>query len=141
MLHNYAKEQWTTANTLAVTINPGDKVKVRPGYLNGGDGGRGLQVRRSVGGPSPSLQDYSLADWVLVAGADDVVYQYMGAGPDLFDLGHTDYTDLRFWKPLAETRIVPQNINFDTSDRGRSPGRSCSTTYERGRGVDHRLRS
>ena len=117
VLHNYAKEQWTTANTLPVTINPGDKVKVRPGYLNGGAEGA---VYKYVGPLptllSPSTQDYSSAEWVLVAGDDDVVYQYMGAGPDLFDLGQTDYTDLRFWKPLAETRIVPQNINFDTSD-------------------------
>ena len=26
VLHNYAKEKWTTATTLAVTINPGDRV-------------------------------------------------------------------------------------------------------------------
>ncbi|HEY3484643.1 MAG TPA: hypothetical protein VGK49_04625, partial [Ilumatobacteraceae bacterium] len=45
------------------------------------------------------------------------VYQWMGddvAGP--VDLTTQVYTDLRFWKPLSETTLVPQGVNFTNSD-------------------------
>ncbi|MBA2349921.1 MAG: hypothetical protein H0V81_16715, partial [Solirubrobacterales bacterium] len=74
----------------------------------------------TTGTGTPSAQDFTTADWVKVAGEDDGIYQYMGpenaGGAASIDLGRTDYTDLTLWKPLAETRIVPKNINFDTSD-------------------------
>jgi hypothetical protein len=49
-------------------------------------------------------------------GTAGVVYQYMGAAPVALNLSTTDFTNLALWKPLAETQIVPQGINFDTSD-------------------------
>ena len=118
VLHDYAKEQWTTGEHDRGAVHAFvTKVFVRSGYVGGGDV---ETVYLFIGATpqllSPAAQDYSTADWVKVAGADDVTYLYMGEGPDSIDLGQTDYTDLRFWKPDADTQYVPQNINFDTSD-------------------------
>ena len=42
------------------------------------------------------------------------VYQWMGEdGPQ--DLATQDYTDLGFWKPVGETSLVPQGLNFTQS--------------------------
>ena len=43
------------------------------------------------------------------------IYEWMGEdGPQ--DLATQDYTDLSFWKPVRETTLVPQGINFTQSD-------------------------
>src|SRR4029079_2425438 len=112
VLHDYAKEGRTPADAVAVPFVSGvTKVKVLAGYANGGDEGVYLYIGPGTSG-APSGQDYSVdTQWVLVAGTDDVVYQYMGPAtslsPDTIDLSRTDYTDRRFWKPLAETQHIP----------------------------------
>ncbi len=64
-----------------MALKTGDRIRVRDGYAGGGDPG----VYRYLGPDAslnPSAQDYSdAAAWVLVAGADDVVYRYMGGTP------------------------------------------------------------
>ena len=116
VVHGYATPRFTTDDPATVALKTGDRIRVRDGYAGGGDPG----VYRYLGPDAslnPSAQDYSdAALWVLVAGADDVVYRYMGGTPVTLDLGATDYTDLRFWKPEQATQIVPINVNFDTSD-------------------------
>ena len=116
VVHGYATPRFTTDDPTTVALKTGDRIRVRDGYAGGGDPGVYKYLGPDVS-LKPSTQDYSnAAAWVLVAGADDVVYRYMGGTPVTLDLGATDYTDLRFWKPEQATQIVPINVNFDTSD-------------------------
>ena len=51
-------------------------------------------------------------------GTPGTVYEYMGTattGANL-DLTAQDYTNLAFWKPVAQTELVPQGLNVDSSD-------------------------
>src|SRR5262249_42966684 len=46
------------------------------------------------------------------------VYEWMGpdgTGVDLSDPANP-YTDLGWWKPVTETQLIPQTINFSNSD-------------------------
>ena len=61
-------------------------------------------------------QDYTnTALWTKLAGAPGTVYQYMGTTASL-DLGTQDYTDLRYWKAVPATQMVPQGNNISDSD-------------------------
>ncbi len=45
------------------------------------------------------------------------VYEWMGEDETTAtDLATQDYTDLSFWKPVRETKLVPQGVNFTKSD-------------------------
>ena len=128
VLHGYATPRFTTDDPTTVALKTGDRIRVRDGYAGGGDPG----VYRYLGPDAslkPSTQDYSdAATWVLVAGADDVVYRYMGGTPVTLDLGATTTPTCASGSPSRRPRSCRSTSTSTRRTRARSPARSSSTT-------------
>ena len=63
--------------------------------------------------------DYTTADWQQVGGVEGAIYQWMGADVDVFspiDLSTANYLDLRYWKRVLETSLLPSGINVTDSN-------------------------